>query len=194
MRASSPAISPTLRLPSHSCRTATATASGVNTRSGARITQRPRTASWRSLTCRASTGREVCAMIVREAPVPLMPVPSRSLRSEGTWRDQARRNVGMVEGVELCPQHVALEAHGIDDGSLLRRRRRMDLDVVEGEVGIAVGLVQAAPEILHGPLADESIALQHAGDALAVDGGREQLGERGGHGFQQRALAHEVDV
>ena len=100
----------------------------------------------------------------------------------------------MVQGVELGPQHVALEAHGIDGGGLLLRRRGVALDVVEGEVGVAVGLVEAALEILHGLLADEVVVLEHAGDALAVDGGREQLGERGGHRLQQRALAHEIDI
>ena len=49
--ASSAAIASTLRTPSHSCSTATAMASGANTRSGARIVQRSRAASWRSLTC-----------------------------------------------------------------------------------------------------------------------------------------------
>ena len=117
-----------------------------------------------------------------------------TLRAEGAGRDQARRDVGVVQRVELGPQHVALEAHGIDGGRLLLRRRGVALDVVEGEVGVAVGLVEAALEILHGPLADEIVALQHAGDALAVDGRREQLGQRGGHRLQQRALAHEIDV
>ena len=118
----------------------------------------------------------------------------RCLRAEGAGRDQARRDIGVVQRVELRPQHVALEAHGIDHLGLLLGRRGVALDVVEREVGVAVGLVEAALEILHRLLADEVVALQHAGDALAVDRRREQLGQRGGHRLQQRALAHEVDV
>ena len=45
----------------------------------------------------------------------------------------------------------------------------MPLDEVESEICIAVRLVEAAAEVLHGPLADEVVVPQHAGDALAVD-------------------------
>ena len=39
--------------------------------------------------------------------------------AKGARRDQAGRDVGVVQGIELRPQHVALEAHG-GDGGLLR--------------------------------------------------------------------------
>ena len=42
----------------------------------------------------------------------------------------------MVEGVELYPEHVALEAHGIDAGFLLGARGGVFLDVVQREIGI----------------------------------------------------------
>ena len=65
------------------------------------------------------------------AQIPIIVVPtgsgpccSRPLRPEGAGRDQARGDVGVVQGVELRPQHVALEAHGVDAGCLLLGRGR----------------------------------------------------------------------
>ena len=43
------------------------------------------------------------------------------LRAEGAGRDVAL-DVGMLQGVELRPQHVALEADGVDAGLLLIAR------------------------------------------------------------------------
>ena len=41
---------------------------------------------------------------------------------------------------------------------------------------------------------DEAVIGEHARDALGVDAGREQLGERGCDAFQHTAVAHEVEV
>ena len=53
-------------------------------------------------------------------------------------------DVGMVERVELHPEHVALEADGVDAGFLLGARLGVLLDVVEREVGVARRLDRAA--------------------------------------------------
>ena len=68
------------------------------------------------------------------------------------------------------------------------------LDVVEGEVGVARRLRKPGGEVGEGVLVDEVVAREHRARALADDGGREQLGERGRDGLQKRPLAHEVHV
>src|SRR5215813_13504200 len=100
-----------------------------------------------------------------------LPTVSRACWPEGTWRYQTRRDVGVMQGIELCPQHAALEAHGVDDRDLHLGRGGVLLDELQGEVGVAVRLVEAAPEVLHGSLTDKVVILQHSGDALAVDRG-----------------------
>src|SRR5262245_55774353 len=79
---------------------------------------------------------------------------SRARWPEGARRYQAWLHIGVVQGIELRPQHVAFEADGIDDRGLHRQRRGASLDELEGEVGIAVRLVEAAVEVLHGTLTD----------------------------------------
>ena len=70
----------------------------------------------------------------------------------------------------------------------------MFLDEFEREVGVARRLRQAALEIGHHVVVDEVVVGQHAGDALAMDGGREQFGERRGGGDDQRLLDHEAHI
>src|SRR6266568_4918756 len=70
----------------------------------------------------------------------------------------------------------------------------MALDVVERELGIALRLRRAFGEVVERIRADEIVALEHAFDPLGDDPRREQLGERGGDRFEQRLLAHEMDI
>src|SRR5581483_6091185 len=96
--ASSVAMSSTRRAPSQRVSTATAIGSGVNTRSGARITQRPRAASWRILTWRASAGREEASMtILCGRLASLMSAPGEMRRAgsgPGSRRRGAERRAG----------------------------------------------------------------------------------------------------
>src|SRR5262249_40912305 len=159
------------RWPSQSCRTSTAISSGASTRSGARITQTFRVSSNFSLACRGS--------MARLASLTLMLRPTIDL----AFRDErARRNValdiGMVERVELHPQHVGLEDQRVADGFALSLRLRILLDVLQRKAGITRRLRQAAAEIAHDVGVHEIIVLQHARDALFMQVRREQLGQR----------------
>src|SRR5581483_5007427 len=144
--------------PSQSCSTSTAISSGANTRSGARITQSFRVASYFSLACRGRTGRlSSLTLMWREAAM------ISSFRHEGARRNVAV-DIGVVERVELHPQHAGLENQRIADQFALFRRRGVLLDVFQRKAGIARRLLQAAAEIAHDVGIDEIIVLQHAGD------------------------------
>src|SRR5262245_28497901 len=114
--------------------------------------------------------RWVCAPLDPTYDTSRSPTCSCSPRTERAGRDQSWRHVGLMQRVELGPQDVALEANRRNHASLLLGRLRMALDVVEGEIRVTVGLIEAAPEVLHRPLADEVVALEHAHNALAMDG------------------------
>src|SRR5262245_377771 len=70
----------------------------------------------------------------------------------------------------------------------------MALDVVKGEVGVPIGLIEPAPEILHRSLADEVVVFQHAANALLVDLRREQFGQRRGDGLEQGFFQDEAHI
>ena len=59
------------------------------------------------------------------------------------------------------------------------RRARIGLDIIQRKIGVARRLGEPPLEISHGPLVDEIIAVEHAGNALAMDRRREQFGQRG---------------
>src|SRR5579885_2243954 len=105
-----------------------------------------------------------------------------------------RRDVGVVERIELGPEHVAFEFERGEHGLLLIRPARFALYVVECEIGVARRLSQARIEIGERVAADEGVIRQHARDALADDARREQLSERRRHCLKQRALAHEAHI
>src|SRR5437016_2606373 len=201
LAASSSIIAPTLRTPSQSFSTSTAISSGASTRSGARITQTCRVSSNFNFACRGSTGRLVSLTLMLRGPAIASALTSRSLARRSLARlghEGARRymaiDIGMVKGIELDPQHVGLEDQRVAHRFALGRGPGMLLDVFEREAGIARRLLQAAAEIAHDIGIDEIIVLQHAADALFVQVRCEQLGERGGDGFQRRPVAAEMHI
>ncbi len=82
-------------------------------------------------------GHRGCSLTPRRQPRPFAlpvalgmgraaaPAPSSSaLRPEGAGRHQPRLHIGKVEGIELRPQHLALEAQRVlDDGAAVRSVR-----------------------------------------------------------------------
>ena len=62
------------------------------------------------------------------------------VRHEGARRDMPRRDIGVMQRVQHGPQHAAFELERGEHGLLLLRRPRMLLDVVEREIGVALGL------------------------------------------------------
>ena len=99
-----------------------------------------------------------------------------------------------MERVELRPEHVALEAHGVHARLLLLARAGVRLDVVEREARVERRLHESLLEIGHHVIVDEIVVLEHPGDALLVDLGREQLGQRGGDRDDERLLDDEAHV
>src|SRR5437867_5971560 len=69
------------------------------------------------------------------------PSSSRLFGDEGARRDETRLDIGEIEGVELGPKHVALEAQGIENERLLLRRVGMLFDKAEreGDIGRRLG-------------------------------------------------------
>src|SRR5256885_816841 len=102
-------MSATLRAPSQSCSTSTAISSGASTRSGARSTQTLRISSNFSFVWRGSTTRlsSLTVMWRGEAIV-------STFGHEGAGRNVAL-DIGVLQGVELHPEHVGLEDQRIAD-------------------------------------------------------------------------------
>src|ERR1700732_2043280 len=101
--------------------------------------------------CGGSAGRVAAVTMAR---VRVMASPIFGLGPEGSRRNVAL-DVGMLEGVELHPQHVALETDGVDAGFLLIARLGVVEDVLQSEVGVAWCLREPAPEVGHHFLVDE---------------------------------------
>src|SRR5207249_666479 len=76
-----------------------------------------------------------------------LPSSSGLFWNEGAWRDEPRFDIGEIEGVELDPQHFALEAQGVEDERLLLRRVGMLPDIAEREGDIGRRLGQPRREI-----------------------------------------------
>src|SRR5262249_28003162 len=167
-------MSLTLRTPSQSCSTSTAISSGASTRSGARITQTLRVSSYFSLAWRGITTRLASLTVMWRAPGMIS-----TFRHEGAGRNMAL-DIGVIERVELDPEHAGREDQGIADHLALFRRLGVFLDVFERKARVARRLLQAAAEIAHDVRIDEIIVLQHARDALFVQVRCEQLRQRGG--------------
>src|SRR5690606_6145689 len=125
---------------------------------------------------------------------PTAPSSGRWSWPEGARRNEARRDVGVVKRIELCPEHVALEPDRVDTKLLQLTRRGVPFDIVEGKICVAGRLAETPAEVGHHLLVDEVVVLQHPCDPLAMDRGREQLRQRGGNGLHQRALTHEIYV
>src|ERR1700722_3185616 len=70
----------------------------------------------------------------------------------------------------------------------------MGLDIVEGKTGVARRLRQPPAEIAHDVRVDEVVMRQHSRDALLMQVGREQFGERGGNGLERRLVADEMHI
>src|SRR5690242_1404448 len=190
--ASCSTMSATLRTPSHSCSTSTAISSGARIRSGARITQTFRVSSNFSSPCRGSTGRLASLTVMWRGAA------MNSTFCSTFWNERTGRNValdiGVIERVELHPQHVGLEDQGIADQLPLFRRSGVFPDIVERKPCIARRLLQAAAEIAHDIRIDEIIMLQHARDPLFMQVRRKQLGERGRDRLQRALVAAEMHI
>src|SRR6185437_8724195 len=106
----------------------------------------------------------------------------------------AGADISVVERIELRPQDAAFEFERGQDGLLLLGRVCFAFYVIEREIGIARRLGEAGVEIGQRLAADEIVARQHAGDALADDGRREHLGERRGDRLEQAAFGDEADI
>src|SRR5262249_61219669 len=138
-------------------------------RSGARITQTLRVSSNLSFVWRGSTTRLSSLTVMWRAAAMFS-----TFRHEGAGRNVAL-DIGVLERVELHPEHVGLEDQRIADQLALFRRAGVLLDVLQRKAGIARRLGQAAAEIAHDVGIDEIIMLQHAGDALFMQVRRGQL-------------------
>src|SRR6185369_10531625 len=103
-------------------------------------------------------------------------------------------DIGVVERIELAPQHVAFEDQSLDHRLLLVRAAGLALDIVEGEIRIARRLGQALVEIGERVAGDEIVIGQHPRHPVADDRRGEELGEGGGDRLQQGALGHESDI
>src|ERR1700758_2647718 len=178
----------TSRTPSQSCSTSTAVSSGASTRSGARITQTFRVSSNFSLAWRDRIGRLVSLTVMWRGEAMIS-----TFRHECAGRNMAL-DIGVIERVQLHPQHVGLEDQRIADRFALLACGRMFLDILQRKAGVARRLGEAAAEIAHDVGVDEIIVLQHAADAFFMQVRCEQLGERGGDRFQRRLVAHKMDV
>src|ERR1700750_217084 len=118
-------MSPTLRTPSQSCSTSTAISSGASTRSGARSTHTFRVSSNFSLACRGSTTRlsSLTVMWRGEAMI-------STFGNKGAGRNVAL-DIGVLERIELHPEHVGLEDQRIADQLALFRRFGVFLDILQ---------------------------------------------------------------
>src|SRR6202012_5804346 len=144
-------MSPTLRIPSQSCSTSTAISSGASTRSGARITHTCRVSSNFSLACRGRTVRLASLTVMWRVPAMIS-----TFGHKGAGRNVAV-DIGVIERVELHPQHAGLEDQRVADRLALFLRRGMFLDIFQREAGIARRLLQAAAEVAHDVGIDEII-------------------------------------
>src|SRR5882757_1210900 len=189
-------IWPTLLWPSQSFSTSTAISSGASTRSGARITQTCRVSSNLSLAWRGKTGRLSSLTLIWRGPAigSTAAFGQRGARGhEGARRNMAL-DIGVVQRVELHPEHVGLEDQRVADRGALLRRGGVLPDIFERKASVARRLLQAAAEIAHDVRIDEIIVLQHAGDALLVQVRREQFGQRGGNRFKRGLVAAEMHI
>src|ERR1700760_865383 len=178
-------MSATLRTPSQSFSTSTAISSGASTRSGARITQTCRVSSNFSLAWRGSTGRLVSlTWMLRLRADAIDRLPLALFGNERSRRYMAL-DIGVVKGVELHPQNIGLEDQCIAHRLALGRGGGMGLDIVQRKAGIAWRLLQPAAEIAHDVGVDEIVVRQHARDALLMQVGREQFGQRRGDRLQR---------
>ena len=100
----------------------------------------------------------------------------------------------MLQRVEHGPQYITFEQQRVDRRLLALRRVGMAEHIGEREVGIARGLFRALLEIGQRVLGDVVVFGEHRRHALADDGRRKQLGQRGGHGFEQRPLGAEGKI
>src|SRR5215472_1511361 len=169
-------MSATLHTPSQSCSTSTAISSGASTRSGARINQTFRVSSNFSLAWRGSTGRLASLTMIWREPAMVQPVLI-VFGHEGARRNMAV-DIGVIERIELHPQHVGLEDQRVADEFALLRRGGVLLHVLKRKASVARRLLQATAEIAHDVGVDEVVVLQHATDALFMQVRREQFGQR----------------
>src|SRR5262245_60607703 len=128
----------TLALPSRSCRISTACSSGSNSRSGASMTQHCRASSKRNTTCGA-TRRTLWAETIS--------LSMASARHERAGRDQPGLDIGEIERIELCPQHVTLEVERVQHRLLLGPGARVLLDVGQCKVHVLRRLGEPRREV-----------------------------------------------
>ena len=115
-------------------------------------------------------------------------------RHESAGRDVLGRHIGVVQRIEHRPQHVALEFQRLQHGLLLLGGLGVALDVVEGEIRVALCLRWTLGEIGQRFGADEVVVLEHPFDAFADDLRREQFGQGRCDRLEQGFLAHEMHV
>ncbi len=101
--------------------------------------------------------------------------------------------VGVVQGVELGPEDVALGAQGVVGGVLFGARAGVFDDPGEGEVGVFGGLGHAAGEIVEAA-GEPRVVLAQAIDAQRDQFFRKHFGEGRGDGFGVRFRGDEIDV
>src|SRR5258708_26756496 len=104
-----------------------------------------------------------------------------------------RLNVGEIQRVELCPQDVALIAQRLYGEVLPGSGLRILVDKCHGELSVFRRLRQTHLEIIQSASKPRIVLAKflHAQrDQVAV----KQLGQRRGHGFEQRAASHDVEI
>src|SRR5574337_2196289 len=119
------------RSPSQRLKTAAAVASTSKMRSGASRVQRSRTSSRLSFTPRGRRGRAVSAMVIGSVTGSVM----NSLRAERAGRNGAA-DIGVMQRVELDPEHGGLELERGHGAALLLERARVRLHIFEREIGV----------------------------------------------------------
>src|SRR5262245_12454264 len=158
-------ISPKVASPVQRLMISTAIWSALKTRSGASSTHPPCASLWVSRTPRGRRGRASAGMTVPGSLTAVL----LGLGHEGAGRNVLGRNIGMIERIEHRPQHVALELERSQHRLLGVGRLRVALDVIEGELGIALGERRALGEIGKRVGADEIVTPEHALEPLADD-------------------------
>src|SRR5262245_5234694 len=135
----------TSRSPSIRCRISTACPSGNRSRSGASTIQACRASSKRNFAWGAKRRTEAPSIWRRDSrPCPSSRHPTRV---KGPRRNETRLDIREVKRVELCPEHVAFKAQGVEDQRLLFRSIGVLLDIAEGEGDVGRRLGQSRGEV-----------------------------------------------
>src|ERR1700730_3602611 len=108
------------------------------------------------------------------------------------WRPP-RLNVGEIQCVELCPQDVALIAQSLYGEFLLGSGLGVLVHECHGELSVFRRLRQTHLEIIQSA-SKPRIVLPKFLHAQRDQVAGKQLGQRRGHGFEQRAVSHDIEI